>query len=127
MGYRSSVHLGINNSAVEEWLTHLATNPKAFEVANHEGCMIRTKHGLYLNWEYVKWYNGYPEVDQVEDFLSKLESLDRENEFAFFRMGEEYGDSESRGHSDSFEFYPVQQVEVHYEEMEKEEQNAQTA
>jgi len=120
MGYRSSVHLGINSSAVEEFLTHLATNPKAFDMAHQhaEGGMIRTKDGLYLNWEYVKWYDGYPEVDQVEGFLSKLESLDRDDEFAFFRMGEEYGDSESRGHSDSFEFYPVQSVEVYFEEAE---------
>ena len=117
MGYRSSVHLGINNSAVEEWLTHLATNPKAFEIANQhtEGGMIRTKDGLYLNWEYVKWYDGYPEVDQVEAFLSFLEDNDREDEFSFIRLGEEFGDVENRGHSDDFEFYPVQSVEVHFE------------
>tara|TARA_Y100000593_G_scaffold77518_1_gene143549 strand:- start:784 stop:1131 length:348 start_codon:yes stop_codon:yes gene_type:complete len=115
MGYRSSVHLGINNSAVEDWLTHLATNPKAFEIANHEGCMHKTKDGLYLNWEYVKWYDGYPEVDQVEAFLSFLEDNDREGEFSFFRLGEEFGDGETRGHSDSFEFYPVQSVEVCFE------------
>ena len=79
-----------------------------------EGGIVKTKDGLYLNWEYVKWYNGYPEVDQIEDFLSFLEEHDREDEFAFFRLGEEYGDSESRGHSDDFEFYPVQSVEVHF-------------
>ena len=81
--------------------------------------MLKTKDGLYLNWEYVKWYDGYPEVQQVEAFLSFLEENNRQNEFAFFRLGEEYGDAESRGNSGCFEFYPVQSVEVYYQEMEK--------
>ena len=116
MGYRSSVHLGINSTAVEDWLTHLATNPKEFEMAHQcaEGGIVMTKDGLYLNWEYVKWYEGYPEVDQIEDFLSFLEEHDREDEFSFIRLGEEFGDIKTRGESDDFEFYPVQSVEVHF-------------
>ena len=122
MGYRSSIHLGINSTALEEWLTHLATNPKAFEIIEGAvGGMIRAKYGVYLNWEYVKWYNSYPEVKQVEAFLSKLENLDRDDEFSFLRLGEEFGDVENRGNSDHFEFYPVQAVETHFEEVEDDE------
>ena len=122
MGYRSSIHLGINSTALEEWLTHLATNPKAFEIIEGaEGGMIRTKYGVYLNWEYVKWYNSYPEVKQVEDFLSFLEEHDRDDEFSFLRLGEEFGDVENRGNSDHFEFYPVQAVEIHFDEVKDDE------
>ncbi len=123
MGYRSSVHLGINNSAVEEWLTHIATNPKAFDMVHQhaEGGIVKTKNGLYMNWEYMKWYDGYPEVDQIEAFLSFLEENNRECDFSFFRLGEEFGDSESRGECSNFEFYAVQSVEVYLEEVKDDE------
>ena len=40
---------------------------------------------------------------------------EREEEYGFFRMGEEFGDTEELGASDHFCFYPCQHVEVDFE------------
>ena len=44
---------------------------------------------------------------------------EREDEYAFYRMGEHFGDTEERGNSEHFYFYPQQHVEVDFEALDK--------
>ena len=47
---------------------------------------------IYLGWNYLKWYDGYEEVDAIMDSLNKLE----ENGYGYrySRIGENYDDIE---------------------------------
>lgn len=63
--------------------------------------------GFYvLKLNGVKWYSGFPDVQEVEDYLNKLDDED----YAFHRLGEEFGDYENRGSLDD-EIYPCQSLE----------------
>ncbi len=44
-------------------------------------------------WNYVKWYDSYPDVDFVTGFLRELDDED----FLFIRVGEDVGDIERYG------------------------------
>ena len=60
----------------------------------------------------IKWYHSYPDVQAVEDWMYNQESEDKEDFFSFNRLGEEYGDHESRGNSEAYDVYPSQTLEV---------------
>ena len=47
---------------------------------------------LFL-WDYLKWYDNYPDVRFIEDLMNELESDD----FLFLRIGEDMNDNEEKG------------------------------
>jgi hypothetical protein len=56
------------------------------------------------SFEYVKWYEGNKEVDEVMDYLDSLlhngglpELYDADAHYGFMRIGEEYEDIECKG------------------------------
>ena len=114
MGYYSEVYLGIEPALVEELLTFVGINKEVFNLMFKDTSeTIKTKNGgMLFHWNHIKWYNSqFPEIEQLEDWLMED---DRDEAFKFIRMGEEYGDSTVEGHSDEFEFFPQQSIDVHY-------------
>jgi len=55
------------------------------------------KATLYC-WSDVKWYDSYPEVSFICNFISELD----EDDYRFVRIGEEYDDNETCGYSEEF-------------------------
>ena len=52
----------------------------------------KTKRGYYFGWDWVKWYDGYTDVDAI---MNGLEHLQKNNlSYRFARIGEDYGDYE---------------------------------
>ena len=47
---------------------------------------------IYIGWNYLKWYEGYPEVQAVHEALNKFR--DEGLSFTFARIGEDYDDYE---------------------------------
>ena len=50
------------------------------------------KNKLYFGWNWMKWYDGYEEVDSIMDSLNKLE--DKGYGYSYGRIGESMDDYE---------------------------------
>ena len=101
MGYRSDVGLALKPFAVHilhKQINALDKNSEAFSVIT-DFLAYADKHyehatgaEIYL-WEYVKWYDEFPDVGFIENLLETLDLSD----FLFIRIGEELDDIEYRG------------------------------
>ncbi len=119
MGYRSQVYLGVNDTAMKSLLDMCASHPEAFDLLFEYNKPQKTKHGVFWELCSLKWYESFPCVGAIEGWMSDM-SEERYDEYGFYRMGEEFGDTEERGGSEHFHFYPCQHVEVEYEDTEDE-------
>ena len=63
------------------------------------------------NFDYIKWYDTYPEVSFVQSFLNTINYED----FRFIRAGEEPDDTEEDGESDHYNLYIRREVSIHWE------------
>jgi len=102
MGYRSDIGLALTQKAVQilhQKLNALDKNSEAFSVVT-DFLIYADKHyedtdsgaEVYL-WEYVKWYEEFPDVSFIENLLAELDWED----FLFIRIGDELDDIETRG------------------------------
>ena len=99
MGYRSEVVLAVNPDAYAVLTTLLARGGSFFNLFK-EATTQPSDHqedSVIYSWECIKWYDSYPEVEAVEDFMSRLELEDMEDSFRFVRVGEDCDDTEQRG------------------------------
>ena len=100
MGYRSQVGLIFTHDLLPYFLMKVSAKHREslsewaemWELPEKDGDIAR----IHFNW--VKWYPDYPEVKAIEEALSFFQELDRWEEFAFVRLGEELGDDEELGH-----------------------------
>jgi len=108
MGYRSEVYVCLKKEDLErlkakvnevESLDYLLNMAEEKEV-NEEVTVIY--------WDWVKWYDTFPEVAAVEKFLN---TLDEESKpYKFIRIGEDIEDNEffenyCEGECDHLDFY----------------------
>lgn len=63
------------------------------------------------NFDYIKWYDTYPEVAFVKHFLNTLNYED----FRFIRAGEEPDDTEEDGESYHYNLYLRKETSIHWE------------
>jgi len=119
MGYRSQIYLGVNDTAMESLLNMCSTHQQAYSLLFESFTPQKTKHGVFWELSSLKWYESFPCVSAIEEWMVEMTD-EREDEYGFFRMGEEFGDTEERGNSEHFHFYPCQHVEVEYEDTEDE-------
>lgn len=119
MGYRSDVGIKCEEKAFEMFR-------EAYE--EHDflpGYIYKTEDNIYtLVWEYVKWYEDFPEVNAIIDVMSQLDQLYDETEgdcggyiYAFNRIGEEDTDNEHRENSWDLEFYIERKFPIEGEEL----------
>ena len=113
MGYRSEVVLAVSKKMMPHFLGHLSQcddaaykfvfmeTDKKIEDYDGEGTTV-------FSWDHVKWYESYPEVKAINDFVqmntdylySASEDFDDHSyaeHFRFVRMGESYDDIEEEG------------------------------
>lgn len=97
MGYRSDVRIITSKKGFEKLSDfvkkYLEKEEKDLNEYNLlESLEIKTigKDQYYFGWNYLKWYDGYTEVDAINEGLEYL----RENEFSyrFMEIGEDYSD-----------------------------------
>tara|TARA_Y100000310_G_C20435123_1_gene693359 strand:- start:100 stop:438 length:339 start_codon:yes stop_codon:yes gene_type:complete len=88
MGYRSQVAVAIGKKHVEDF-QKIITNEWNYKPEKHEF----STHTVYV-WDWVKWYDGYDEVDAITEFIDELDEGTEDIEF--LRIGEETGDIELR-------------------------------
>jgi len=62
------------------------------------------KETFIVSWSDVKWYEGYPEVDAINDFIERCEGDEIEGfddiyeHFRFLRLGEDVEDMVEKGY-----------------------------
>ena len=113
MGYRSVVALAVSKKMMPHFLGHLSQcddaayklvfmeADKKIEDYDGEGTTV-------FSWDHVKWYESYPEVKAINDFVSMnsdylynaskdFDDHSYAEHFRFVRMGESYDDIEEEG------------------------------
>lgn len=103
MGYRSDVRIVTSKRGYNELKKSIQDYYKEndipkdyqFDLLNNTNVMEMNKYQVYLGWNNIKWY-GYPDVDAIEDGLSKLK--DKDLSYRFARLGENYDDYEEHSH-----------------------------
>ena len=112
MGYRSEVVLAISKQIMPHFLAVLAkepeTRPLIFKHHDHLDQNYNNEGTLLVTWEGIKWYDSYPEIQAINEFIQEAEADGIEgfelpenewqgNHVRFVRLGEEYDDCDSRG------------------------------
>ena len=102
MGYRSDVGLALSKTGairLQEKLNSFDKDSETFfnvteflEYAHKHLKHEESGAELFL-WDYLKWYDSFPEVHFFEDLMSELEWDD----FLFLRIGEDMNDNEEKG------------------------------
>ena len=111
MGYRSEVVLAVNPDAYAVLTTLLARGGSFFNLFKEATTEPYDGDATVYSWDAIKWYPSYPEVEAVEDFMSRLEDEDMEDSFRFVRVGEDCDDTEQRGNG--FPIYIKKSIEIY--------------
>lgn len=102
MGYHSQVLLIVGKGAMPLFLDALATTPKAKELCfthcDHFEKDYKEVGSMLFNWEWLKWYDSYEDVQAIKGFMDLCDDEGLDNHFRFVRMGEDVNDVEERGH-----------------------------
>jgi hypothetical protein len=104
MGYRSDVVLAVK----KQYYDLALENPLLKEVlVKWSGSTNSSGDWIVVQWNWVKWYENYPEIEAFNDWLNHIEELDavaskvQDTEviepFKFCRIGEDSDDNEERG------------------------------
>ena len=122
MGYRSEVVLAFDPRVKPLLACVLAKYPKTRALCL-DGLQREDEDVIYYRWDYIKWSNGYAEIDALEGFMDKLdvEDLFINNEevegcelYRFVRVGEEHGDVDDRGDGFGCDISPVTSIQVDF-------------
>jgi len=88
--------------------------------ANYDG-----EDSWLIQWDQIKWYQGYEAIDQINDFVEALansddmvdygcpsdDQTDWNEHFKFVRLGEEYGDIRCDGEG-FWDIYPQTSIHI---------------
>ena len=103
MGYRSEIVITLSKEAkkiLEEKLDNLpdeeAENIESM-LSSSDTHFIHESGAELYHWTWIKWYNSYPEVAFIEDFLNSLDDEGHNEDYCFLRIGEDLGDIEQQG------------------------------
>ena len=115
MGYRSQVVLAISPEAAPAFMALCASEPKVLDLCHDADDFTsgyESPGDYFMHWSSIKWYDSYPEIAALQEFVEHLESDDLTkygesgdpdgiewNEcFKFIRIGEDYEDYDQRGY-----------------------------
>ena len=103
MGYRSEVNIVTRKDNKELYELLKAEHENKLRTVSlwdiYEEGTIKMYNGdkveiLYVQCDYVKWYDGYKPVD---DIMSAIAHIENEESYGFIRIGEEWNDIETLG------------------------------
>lgn len=98
MGYRSDVRIIVSKEGYKElndYVNKYLKNknfPYQENIFLHPDVKLLGDDSIYLGWNYLKWYNGYHEIDAVMNGLEHLKKKDLS--YIYARIGEDFTDFE---------------------------------
>lgn len=107
MGYRSCVVVTIKKSLFEknvELILPVVSYCK--EISFHRG-----RNSYILEWEDIKWYPSYPEINAMDKLI-----FDNPEDTSFIRIGEDTNDVETIGDAGDLDIYVVRTIDMHSSE-----------
>ena len=113
MGYRSEVGIKCGENAYK--MFEQAIKDGGFNTCFVPDTVYKDSNNHYtLSWEWVKWYDefdGVQDIEHVMDILDGLADYDNDKGYGyhFIRIGEEYGDIEER-YTDYLDFYVIRTI-----------------
>lgn len=111
MGYRSDVGIKCNKKAYEMFVEAAKANDIMPDHVYKNSCSEYT-----LFWNCVKWYDHYSDVQSIENVMQKLDEMHEVYEdflgYKFIRIGEEFGDIETRTNDYEIDFYVTRTFDV---------------
>ena len=108
MGYRSQVLFWVEKPAVGRLLTALNTNKEAFDLLFNYAEVTKDEEGNIKFWmNDIKWYRNYEDIGYIEEWMEE----EHEELYGFHRLGDEYGDHETKGCSELYWAYPSQNLD----------------
>jgi len=90
MGYRSDVAISFSKDTVTKIILE---NQKVYEELCTWDVKQETANNIYFLDYFIKWYEEYPKVILINEYLDILS----EDDFGFLRIGEDYNDYEEKG------------------------------
>lgn len=94
MGYRSDVRIITSKDGFEElskFVEEYLKDKDDYNLLKNLEVDVKNKQ-CYIGWNFVKWYDGYDDVDAI---MKGLEHLgENEYSYRFMRIGESYDDIE---------------------------------
>ena len=119
MGYRSEVVLALDKKLVPALMSAFAQSPEARDLCTVHCDNLMTDYdgegNWMMRWDHIKWYDSYPEIQQIEMLLEALamddltpygiDTLEDHNDdsyeelYKFIRLGEEIDDLDQRGYA----------------------------
>lgn len=111
MGYRSEVGFACTPQ-IHEVIKSIAEINKEFKefLGYADDCTTATA-GKY-RWEDIKYYDGYPDVDCLNNIMDFLDNVGLDSEYGMIRIGEELEDIESKGMPYEFDMYVNRSIEI---------------
>ncbi len=105
MGYRSEIFIIIKNELEEEFEKLLQKHELSHYIKEAEPCeqTLDTYTKYYGSW--LKWYNGYKDVDAINKFITE-----HSEEAALIGIGEDGAESANVGNPDNFDMYVVSTI-----------------
>jgi len=133
MGYRSEVILAVDEKLMGKFMAHVSQEGGAKDLCFAEADEVienyKESGNFLFRWEGIKWYEGYSEIDCLNDFMDECDDLEVDETttispaggpdhkrvvmgdeyYRFVRVGEESEDTELRG--EGFEIYTQTSIE----------------
>ena len=120
MGYRSDVRIRTTKEGYEVMKKNVEKYIK--ENVNEENLkgydwnllnsaeITEAEDSITLDWYYLKWYDGYKDVDAIMDSLDELDEKDID--YQYMRIGEETDDIDERWsiNNDSFDGFYIRRT-----------------
>lgn len=79
MGYRSDVILAVDKKLMGKFLAHVSQEGGAkslcFVDADEVIENYQESGNFLFRWESIKWYEGYPQVDCINEFMDECDDL----------------------------------------------------
>ena len=112
MGYRSDVGFGCDPILKDILKTVTEWDKETKEFLEYGDDLSSDDHGRW-SWNYVKWYETYPEIQVLENLMCFAEnsSLDYDS-YGFIRIGEEIDDIEMKGCPSTFDIYVSRSIDI---------------
>ncbi len=116
MGYRSEVGLACDPIVKEIIETVSEWNSDLRQLMDDADDLTHDKEYGRWRWDWVKWYDSYPEITIMERIMlfaenTSLRGLSYDS-YGFVRVGEDYEDIEQRGAPAEFDLYVNRSVEI---------------
>ena len=129
MGYRSEVVLAVHKQVMGKFLQLIGQNDEMKTLCFSDAEVTENYNGdgnFLFQWSGIKWYDSFPEVQAIIDFMQWCHDTDIKDEnhpedrqlsgdefFKFLRVGEDQDDIVQDGYCEDFQIYTCTSIEVY--------------